>query len=157
MEYQRALQQQQQQQQQQQITENKQDDVDEHEESQIANNQNDDSSKEEMMKSKMNAATEKLKQLSSLIESASKDELIKVALRLPDGKRVQHTFCNQNKVESLFDFANTFDLKVDDEYIEEFELVCSYPKRIFTKDDNDLTLKSIGIEHSMLLFVQSID
>merc|ERR1711933_137761 len=123
--------------------------------------ENDDvNSKKELqqeIESRMKSAAEKIEQLSSLIEKSPKDKLIKVALRLPDGKRVQHTFCNKNKVESLFDFANTHSLKAGDEYIQEFELVCSFPKRIFTNTDFDLTLEQLGIEHSMLLFVQSIE
>merc|ERR1712129_499256 len=109
---------------------------------------------EQKIEKRINEANEKLKQISSLIENAAKNELIKVALRLPNGKRVQYTFCNQNTIESVFDFANTFKLKIDDAYIEELELVCSYPKKIFTKNDFDKTLKDLGIQHSMLLFVQ---
>merc|ERR1712110_1143766 len=110
----------QQQQQQQQVLESKQQsDMNEIVEPEVVENENNDNAmKEEMVEMRMKTATQKLNELSSSIESASSNELIKVALRPPGGKRVQHTFCNHNKVESLFDFANTFNLKVDDEYIQ---------------------------------------
>jgi len=103
---------------------------------------------------RMEIAKEKINKLSSLISKSSKDKLIKVALRLPNGKRVQHIFCNENRVESLFDFALCHELKIDDKHIEEFELVCSYPKRIFTESDKHLTLQNVGIQHSTNLFVR---
>merc|ERR1712176_1117447 len=105
---------------------------------------------DQKIEKRINDANEKLKKISSLIENAPKNELIKVALRLPNGKRVEYTFWNQNTIESIFDFANTFKLKIEDTYIEELELVCSYPKRVFTTNDFDKTLKDLGIQHSML-------
>merc|ERR1712173_206230 len=115
-----------------------------------------DETMEKRMESRIKQANEKLKQISGLIASASDKDLIKVALRLPDGKRHTHTFCNENTIESVFDFANTFKMKNDDAYIEEFELVCSFPKRVFTKNDAKKTLKTCNIERSCLMFVQEV-
>eukprot|EP01083_Nonionella_stella_P316095 1144366_1 len=105
---------------------------------------------------RMQIANKKINALSLMIDESQTNK-VRVALRLPNGKRVEHMFCDGNCVESLFDFALCHELKIDDEYIDDFELVCSYPKRIFTQNDKHLSLKSVGIQHSTILFVQEKD
>eukprot|EP01084_Bolivina_argentea_P109650 195990_1 len=80
---------------------------------------------------RMQIANKKINALSLMIDESQTNK-VRVALRLPNGKRVEHMFCDGNCVESLFDFALCHELKIDDEYIDDFELVCSY--HLTTKD-----------------------
>ena len=105
---------------------------------------------------RMEIAKEKINKLCKLNENVSKDKLIKVALRLPNGKRVQNIFSDENTVESLFDFVLCHELIIDEEYIDEFEIVSNFPKRTFTKDDYHQTLKEVGIEHSAMMHVSAL-
>jgi len=158
-EYQRALQQQREQENIENMNNVNNEDVEQQQQQQL---QHDDTANDVhivQQQNRIKIAKEKIEKLSALIEKAPKDKLIKVALRLPNGKRVQHIFCSENTVQSLFDFARCHELKVDDQYIEQFELVCSFPKRIFTPNDKEFNkkLSEVGIEHSTILFVQQKD
>mmetsp|Transcript_30449 Transcript_30449/g.48836 ORF Transcript_30449/g.48836 Transcript_30449/m.48836 type:complete len:469 (-) Transcript_30449:109-1515(-) len=154
LEYQRALQQQQQQQLLRQQAEQPPQEAAEPPPVQIDESVHTQNDEEQKYETRMQAAKRKIEQLSQQIADAGKEEQVKVALRLPNGQRVQHIFCNANTVESLFDFAMCHELKVDGHYIWEFELVCSYPKKIFTQSDKHLTLQHVGIERNAIIFVQ---
>jgi len=80
-------------------------------------------------------------------------QLLRVALRMPDGRREQMMFAEHNCVASLFDFALSEEPRVDGQLIDDIELVRSYPKRIFSQKDAPLTLLEAGIESNTLLIV----
>merc|ERR1719291_630375 len=114
MEYQQL---QQQQRQKRQAEESKQS-MNDIEEPQIDVAENENENKQSLIEERINKSKEKLAKVSEMCANCAKSDLIKVAVRLPDGRRAEYTFCKDNTVESLFDFVNTFHLKTDDKYIE---------------------------------------
>mmetsp|Transcript_11274 Transcript_11274/g.17119 ORF Transcript_11274/g.17119 Transcript_11274/m.17119 type:complete len:470 (-) Transcript_11274:93-1502(-) len=110
--------------------------------------------REDKHQTRMKNAQDAIRKIDASIENAMQQDLVTVALRLPNGSRVQRVFCNDNAIESLFDFAMCHELKVDGEFIDEFELVCNYPKQIFSKQDCQRSLRDVGLESNTLLFVQ---
>merc|ERR1712176_806570 len=102
-------------------------------------------------KERIDALQKRLTERDELDDEAP--QLLKVALRLPDGSRRQMMFAKDDRVASLFDFALSEEPTVDGELIEDIELVRSYPKRIFSQNDAALTLQDAGIESNTLLIV----
>lgn len=121
------------------------------------NDQNNQNDQTEKYQNRMKTAKEKINKLLKLNENVSKDKLIKVALRLPNGKRVQNIFCEDNNIESLFDFALCHELLIDNKDIDEFEIICNFPKLTFNPKDYNKTFKECGIEHSAIMHVSSLD
>ncbi len=100
---------------------------------------------------RMNMAKERINKL------VLNGKLIKVKLRMPNGASVEHKFCDSDLVESLFDLALCHELKIDGKWLDEFDLVCTYPKKVLNDADKWKTLGDVGIEHSAMLHVQEKD
>merc|ERR1712083_328310 len=103
-------------------------------------------------------ANESHSKLVEQIEQSPQDQLVKIALRLPNGSRVQQSFDRAtNKVSDLLNFAKCHELMIDGKHIDEFELISSYPKKVIGDSQSHLTLEEAGIDQPMVLFCSVLD
>jgi len=107
---------------------------------------------------RMKKAAESHNRLIAKMGECPKDRLVKIALRLPNGSRVQQAFDRrQCRIDDIFNFAKCHELMIDGKHIDDFDLVSSYPKKVFTADQCQLTLEEAGIQQPMVLFCSVVD
>lgn len=73
-----------------------------------------------------------------------------VRLRLPDGGSTQRRFLATHRMHHLFDFVDSLE---STSYLK-YNLVSSYPRKIFAREEADLTLEEAGLAPQAALFVQ---
>ena len=113
----------------------------------------------EKYENRMREAKERHNELCAKLADCPKEQSVKIALRLPNGSRVQQSFDRcQCRIEDLFNFAQCHELMIDGKHIDDFDLVSSYPRKVFTADQGELTLEEAGISAtSMVLFCSVVD
>jgi len=79
--------------------------------------------------------------------------IVHICFRLPNGNHIKRRFLETDTIQTLLYFVETQELKVDDEHIKEWELICNIPPKIF--DNPKLTLHDVGLKHSANLFIQA--
>mmetsp|Transcript_39748 Transcript_39748/g.124867 ORF Transcript_39748/g.124867 Transcript_39748/m.124867 type:complete len:418 (+) Transcript_39748:99-1352(+) len=71
-----------------------------------------------------------------------------IAIKLPDGSRLQRRFCYTDKVQAIYDFLDAFaDIEFD-----HFDVATNMPKVIYS--DRSLSIEDAGLKPQALLFVQ---
>ncbi|KAG1676923.1 hypothetical protein FOA52_014799 [Chlamydomonas sp. UWO 241] len=73
-----------------------------------------------------------------------------VRLRLPDGGNVTRRFLADHTMGAVFVFVDS----LDGVAYADFTLVCSYPRRVFTRADGGISLQDAGMAPQAALFVQ---
>jgi len=71
---------------------------------------------------------------------------VRIAIRLPDGSRLQRRFSPESRVEAIYDFVDS------QRVLSEYDLVSSHPRQIY--NDRTLTLSSVGLVGQSSLFVE---
>jgi len=88
------------------------------------------------------------------VEPPSGPEAVAVAVRLPDGTKIQRRFLSSHTMQSIFDWIESNELIVDGHAIDRYQLVSTHPKRTFS--DPSVDLKSAQLGRQCLLIVQEL-
>jgi len=86
--------------------------------------------------------------------SASSSAVTTVRLRLPGGTTASRRFRSDSPLQVVFDFVHT--LPEVGSTLLVCHLVSSYPKRLFTPRDEQVTLADLGLAPQATLFVQPV-
>jgi len=96
--------------------------------------------------------------LSMLPEEPEEGEVgvVRARIRLPDGSSRLRRFREIDVVNDVFNYVIYCEPREADsgEFVLEFTLVSTFPRRTLTKSDGQQTLKSLGFVRSMNLFVE---
>ena len=98
-----------------------------------------------------------------------------IRIRLPDGSNSQRRFESNEKLQRLFDFGevashplspiflsltpislSSVDSLDQTSYLH-YTLVCSFPRRVYTKSEGSMTLEEAGLTPQAALFVQPLE
>jgi len=75
-----------------------------------------------------------------------------IGIRLPNGTRLERRFYTTEKFQSVFNFIEvTSDMELD-----HFQLVTSFPRRVFSQNHED-TLEDIGLSQKILLVLENLE
>eukprot|EP00210_Caulerpa_lentillifera_P000826 g799.t1 len=92
--------------------------------------------------------------LSTLVaEPEANQGVVQIRVRLPDGSIHNRRFLSSSKISEIYDYVDSLESLVCWDYI----LVCSYPRFEFTNETKSQSLHDLGIDHSIVLLVQSLD
>ncbi|ETN97102.1 UBX domain-containing protein, partial [Reticulomyxa filosa] len=89
---------------------------------------------------------------------SSKDKalIVKIRINLPDGRNLERQFHCNDKMEQIFYFIESQELKnTQGDIIDKWELIRNFPK-IQKFYNPNLTLAESGITHAIKLFVQQV-
>lgn len=82
------------------------------------------------------------------------DEVITVAVRMPDGSRIKQRFLTTDKLQLLFDFVDIVGFQ--EVKFGTYRLVQSYPRRAYDTINCSSTFKEVGLGNNETLFVEMI-
>jgi len=80
----------------------------------------------------------------------------KIQISFPDGSKVMRRFFGENLVESLYDFVDASEGLVDRPVGEDFELVCTYPRKVLDKRVGQ-TMKEADLCPQSAVIVNMVD
>eukprot|EP00210_Caulerpa_lentillifera_P002127 g2041.t1 len=86
-------------------------------------------------------------------EPESGTGVVQVRVRLPDGSTHNRKFLESSKISEIYDYVDSLESLSCWDYV----LVCSFPRFEFGSDKRLKSLGELGIDHSVMLLVQSHD
>jgi len=78
--------------------------------------------------------------------SADDRRAVRIAVRLPDGSRLQRRFAPESQLQAVYDFVDS------QKELKEYDLVASHPRQVYA--NRDQTLTQAGLQGQSLLSVE---
>lgn len=78
--------------------------------------------------------------------SADDRRAVRIAVRLPDGSRLQRRFAPESRLQIVYDFVDS------QKELKDYDLVTSHPRQVYS--DRAQTLQQAGLQGQSLLFVE---
>jgi len=92
---------------------------------------------------------------SLVAEPAEGANATRVAIRMPDGQRLQRRFGKECTLQHVVDFVESSDPDIYDG--ADFDLVSNYPRRVFGAAEREATLEELGLHPQAMLFTKEQD